>query len=89
MELWEPVPPKQNDTKAETDKESPTRMKRERRSVKTARRKGSEERPGGKQQPHLTLAHGLFLLGLYFLVQGFPGQERLQHRAIWDAPLFL
>lgn len=43
----------------------------------------------GWQGSHLTLAHGLLLLGLYFLVQGFPGKQRLQDRTIWDAPLFL
>lgn len=80
LELRECVPPpKQSDTQPETDKESATH------AIQEEDAKNNEV----VKRSHLTLAHGLFLLGFYFLVQGFPGEQRLQDWTIWDAALFL
>lgn len=65
-------------------------MRRKQQDVESNKELQREKRPRKEEAAsHLTLAHGLFFLGFYLLVQGFPSKQRLQHGTVWDPPLLL
>ena len=73
------------------DRQADTRGKQQEKDTENNKELKREMGEGRQRnnESHLTLAHLLFFLGFYLLVQGFPSKQRLQHRTIGDTPFLL